>query len=319
MNNLKIAMYHYTRDLTHGRYPRIKGMDIPLFREQIQYMCKNFNIVKMEQVIEAVKGSEELPNNALLLTFDDGYIDNFTYAMPILEEYGIQGSFFIPGKTFDTHQLLDVNKIHYVLASANTNELLEKLKQKMDYYRGREFEYPSTEDLYKEYAIAGRWDSGDVIFIKRMLQTVLPEKLRNIISSELFSEFMGISEEQLAYELYMTRDQLRTMKRHGMYIGVHGYDHYWLGNLSEEQMKSDINMALDILDEFIDRKEWAVCYPYGNYTQSVIDYLKSQGACVGFTCEARTAFLSKDNALILPRFDCNDFPPKSDNYKLMDS
>lgn len=67
-----------------------------------------------------------LPEKALLLTFDDGYIDNYTYALPLLEEFGFQGSFFIPRKTFVTHQLLDVNKIHYILASASNAEALVK-------------------------------------------------------------------------------------------------------------------------------------------------------------------------------------------------
>ena len=91
---LYIAMYHYTRDLRHSRYPEIKGMDIPLFRQQMEFFRAHFNVVNMEQVIEAIGGNEgALPEKAVLLTFDDGYIDNYTYAFPILYEYGFQGSF----------------------------------------------------------------------------------------------------------------------------------------------------------------------------------------------------------------------------------
>lgn len=315
MGKLYISMYHYTRDLQHSRYPEIKGMDKPLFREQIEFMKSNFNIVTMEQVLDAVAGKSELPEKALLLTFDDGYIDNYTFALPVFEEFKVQGSFFIPGKTFATHQLLDVNKVHYILASADIFELVEDVKKEMDYYRGREFDYAPTEELFHDYAIANRFDVKETIFVKRMLQTVLPESLRNTISSNLFQKYVGVTEEQLAYELYMTEEQVRTMKRHGMFIGIHGYDHYWLGNLSEEQMKQDVSMALDTLDEFIDRKQWVMCYPYGNYNQNVLDYIKSQGACVGLTTEVRIADVKKDNALTLPRFDCNDFPPKSNNYE----
>ncbi len=112
MSTLYIGMYHYTRDLIHSRYPNIRGLDISLFRTQLQFFKNNFNVVRMEQVIEAVKGRTTLPEKPLLLTFDDGYIDNYTFALPLLEEFGFQGSFFIPGKTFTTHQLLDVNKVH---------------------------------------------------------------------------------------------------------------------------------------------------------------------------------------------------------------
>lgn len=313
-----ISMYHYTRDIKHSRYPQIKGLDKELFKTQIEYFKNKFNIVTMEQVIESIQTGESyrLPDNALLLTFDDGYIDNYTVAYPILEEYGLQGSFFIPGKTFATHQLLDVNKIHYILASADIYKLVEDLKKQMDYYRGSEYQYASTDELFHEYAVANRFDIKETIFVKRMLQTVLPEKLRNTISSNLFEKYVGVTEEQLAYELYMTEEQVRTMKRHGMFIGIHGYDHYWLGNLPQEQMKEDISLALDVLDQFIDRKQWVMNYPYGSYNQEVIRYIRQQGACIGLTTDVRVAELGKDSAFELPRLDCDDFPPKSENYKM---
>lgn len=311
---LYISMYHYTRDLAHSRYPQIKGLDITLFRQQLEFFKRNFNVVRMEDVINVSLGYSKLPERALLLTFDDGYIDNYTYAFPLLEEFGFQGSFFIPGKTFSTHQLLDVNKIHHILASSEIKKLVDELFKLMDYYRGTEYDYPSNEELFSKYAVANRFDNKETIFAKRMLQTVLPEKLRNRISSELFKEFVGVSEEQLAYELYMTEEQIRTMKRHGMFIGIHGYDHYWLGELDETDMKSDIDKSLDTLGEFIDTKAWVMNYPYGSYNESVIEYIKGKGCIIGLTTEARVAEIGKDFNLALPRLDCNDFPPKSENW-----
>ena len=314
-NNLYIAMYHYTRDLSHSRYPQIKGLDTSLFRQQLEYMKNNFNFVTMEEVIEAAEDRYLLPNNALLLTFDDGYVDNYTYAMPLLEEFGAQGSFFIPAKTFATHQLLDVNKIHYILASADIRELVTDTKKAMDYYRGKEFDFASTDELFEQYAVANRFDTKETIFVKRMLQTVLPERLRHKISSDLFEKYVGITEEQLAYELYMTEDQIRTMKRHGMHIGLHGSDHYWLANLETDKMKKDIDMALEVMDEFIDRKRWVLNYPYGNYNDDVIEYISSKGACLGMTTEVKVAHIGQDDRFKLPRLDCNDFPPKSSTFR----
>ena len=187
--------------------------------------------------------------------------------------------------------------------------------ERMDHYRGVEFDFAPTEELFRQYAVASRFDDAETIFVKRILQTVLPEPLRNRISSDLFEKYVGVSEETLAYELYMTEGQIRTMKRHGMFIGLHGYDHYWLGNLSPEQMRQDISMALDVMDPFIDRKRWVMNYPYGDYNPDVLEYIRSQGACLGLTTDVRIADLSKDNLLELPRLDCNDFPPKSENYR----
>lgn len=308
-------MYHYTRDLVHSRYPKIKGLDVRQFKEQIRYMKANFNIVTMEQVIADINNQQSLPDNALLLTFDDGYIDNYLYAMPILEDEGVQGSFFISGKTFDSHQLLDVNKIHYILASTNINNLLEDVFERMNYYRGVEFQYASNEELFNKHASANRFDSKETVFVKRMLQTVLPERLRNNISSDLFKKYVGVSEETLAYELYLSREQIGAMKRHGMFIGVHGYEHYWLGDLPVDKMQEDINKALEIMDPFINKNEWVMNYPYGSFNSDVINYIANKGAVLGVTTEVRVADLSMDSVYELPRLDCNDFPPKSENYK----
>lgn len=317
-NNRKlyIAMYHYTRDLKHSRYPEIRGIDVKLFKQQLEFFNENFKVVRMEEVIEAIKKEHPLPEKAILLTFDDGYIDNYTFGLPLLEEFGFQGSFFIPGKTFTTHQLLDVNKIHYILASADINKLVLDVKEKLDYYRGNEYDYPATEELWNQYATDERFDGKETIFVKRILQTILPERLRNQISSDLFEKYVGVSEKQLAYELYMTSDQIRTLKRHGMFIGVHGYDHYWLGNLSTKHMKEDITKALEIMDEFIDSKEWVMNYPYGSFNDDVLKFIGENGACLGLTTEVRVAELGIDPVLQLPRLDCNDFPPKSENYKI---
>lgn len=312
---LFIAMYHYVRDLKHSRYPSIKGMDIELFRQQIAYLKVHFSVVRMEEVLAALDGQIILPENAVLLTFDDGYIDHFTYVMPVLEEEKVQGSFFIPGKTFDTHNLLDVNKIHYVLAAADIGSLLSDVFERMNHYRGQEYDYPLNEELFEEYAVANRFDSKETIFVKRMLQVVLPEPVRNRISSDLFERYVGVSEEVLAYELYMTREQIRTMNRHGMHIGIHGYDHYWLGNLSRQKMQEDISKALDVMEEFIDTKGWVMNYPYGNHNKDVVEYIQQRGCRMGMTTEVRAVDLGIENRYLLPRFDCNDFPPKSENYR----
>lgn len=315
MNRLYISMYHYVRDLSHSRYPEIKGMAVEAFKQQLDFFEANFNIVRMEDVIQSVQTGDLLPNNALLLTFDDGYADHFDYAFPILNNRGIQGSFFIPGKSFTDHKLLDVNKIHYILASADMTELYKDVLDLMNFYRGKEFDYPNNKELLEQYEVASRLDPKEVIFVKRMLQTVLPEKVRGIISSDLFEKYVGISEEKLAYELYLTEDQIETMHKHGMFIGLHGYDHYWLGNLESEQMKKDISMAKDALSKYIDTKNWVMNYPYGSCNDEVIEYIKSEGATCGMITKVDVADLDRDNRFMLPRLDCIDFPPRSENYK----
>jgi hypothetical protein len=79
-------------------------------------------------------------------------------------------------------------------------------------------------------------------------------------------------------------------------------------------MRRDVDKGLEVMDEFIDRKRWVANYPNGNYNPDVLQYVKEQGACVGLIVEARVAQIGVDSPLTLPRLDCNDFPPKSENY-----
>lgn len=316
MSRLYISTYHYTRDLRHSRYPKIKGLDVALFKQQLDFLEQNFSVVRMEDVMEAADGGKELPDDALLLTFDDGYIDNFTVAFPLLMEHGMQGSFFIPGKTFAENTLLDVNKLHFVLACAPIDRLAADVKDLILGGGTAYPELPSCDELYAAYAKRNRFDDRDTVFCKRVLQTALPEALRNELSSVLFEKYVGVAESDFSRELYMNRDQIRLMRQSGMFIGLHGYDHYWLANLSEEQMHADIGRALEVMDEFIARDSWVMNYPYGNHSEAVVSYIKEKGCVLGLTTDARVADLSSDDRYRLPRLDCNDFPPKSENYKL---
>lgn len=312
--SLKIVMYHYVRHLKNSRYPSIKGLEYELFKEQLIFFNKNFRVINMEDIIAYYEFGDKLPQNALLLTFDDGYIDHYNYVLPILAKHKMQGSFFVPGKVFMENCLLDVNKIHYILASADINVLCKALFKYLDEYRCDKWRYEENQILFKKYAIENRFDSKETIFLKRILQTVLPEELRRIISSKLLEEFVGIPEKMLACELYLNREQMDDMKSRGMFFGLHGYDHYWMNRLELGELKKDIKKGVESLNGLIDEKKWVINYPYGSYSKQVIESLKDSGCILGFSTEVRTANLAKDNRYILPRFDTNDFPPKSNYY-----
>lgn len=315
MNKVTIIAYHYVRDLAHSRYPEIKGLDLKLFQQQVEFVKKEFHPITMEELLEAIEGRYTLPEKAALFTFDDGYIDHFTNAFTILKNAKVQGSFFIPGKTWVEHELLDVNKIHFTLASASESRLYEELTKKMDFYRGKEFDYPSNEELFAEFGKASRYDTPHTRFIKRMLQTALPEELRKKISSELFEEFVGVKEDVFARELYLNREQIKCMQDSGMYIGIHGYDHYHNGRLETDKMIQDMNRALEAMAEFVDPANWVMNYPYGSYNQDVVEYISRNGCKAGLTTEQAIADLTKDSPFTLPRLDTNDLPPKSENYR----
>ena len=322
MNKLYISMYHYTRYIKNSRYPAIKGLELEDFKRQLDFFEENFNIITMEEVIEAVLKRRKLPEKALLLTFDDGYIDNYTVALPLLVERGLQGSFFIPAKPLVKGGLLEVNKIHFTLAKGNEKDIVKdildyslKIKEKLS----KELNIADRDilkELYKRYAVSNGRDTLDTSFIKKMLQEVLPAENRTEIIDILFDKYVEVSEEVLANELYVNKAQLKVMKKLGMFIGVHGYEHNHLALLTEEEQKKDLEKALSAMREFIDEDAWVMNYPYGSYNETTLRLIKSRGAVLGLTTKRGIADIKPDSALELARFDCNDFPPKGEGYSL---
>ena len=307
-----VIMYHYVRKLQRSRYPEIKGLELQYFKDQITFLRQNhFEFTSMNDVVH----DNTLSDKSVLLTFDDGYIDHYTNVFPILEQNEIQGVFSMPGKIIREKKVLDVNKIHFLLASLDIQGIKKLLFQKLDFYRGTEFHYPSNEDLYERLAVANRFDNKDTIFVKRVLQVELPETLRNQICDELFREVVTTQETAFVDELYMNMDQIRTMRRHGMTFAIHGYDHYWMNRLTESALRDDLTQALDVFDEVIDPSDWTNCYPYGSYDENVIRISRELGATSGLGVKVAIYHPGQDSIFEIPRLDTNDFPPKSENYK----
>ena len=143
-----------------------------------------------------------------------------------------------------------------------------------------------------------------------MLQRELPEKLRSNIIDKLFTEFVSNDEKSFSRELYMSTEQISCLQRNGMYIGSHGFDHYWLDSLSEEAQIKENDLSLAFLESIgSDSKRWIMCYPYGAYNDSLLRILKDRNCTAGLTTEVGIANLK--NPLTLSRLDTNDLPKNS--------
>ena len=319
-NKLTVVMYHYVRDLKNSRYPGIKGLQTDLFKEQIYYLRKHYNFVKIEEVLEAFKtGSAKLlPKHPVLLTFDDAYADHFNTVFPILEHENIQGCFYAPVKAVTEHTVLDVNKIHFILASTPNEKLpslINEIKILLNKYR-EEYCLEPFDNYYKRLAVASRFDPAEVIFVKRLLQVELDETLRKVITDILFQKIIGIDEASFSRELYMNKDQIKCMVDCGMHFGSHGYDHYWLNSLSKTKQEFEIKKSIDFIKEVgCDPLNWTICYPYGAYDDSTIELLKENGCKLGLTTTvdlANPEENGRDLIYKLPRLDTNDIPKNRD-------
>lgn len=313
MPQVTIIMYHYVRELPLTRYPSIKGLKVSEFQAQLSYLEQAYTFVTVEECLDAVEQDtvkNSFPDNAVLLTFDDGYAEHFTEVFPILEERGIQGAFFPPVEAIMQHKVLDVNKIHFILAStSNPRKLVDsvntKIKALSDEFNLRESDY-YMEQLADE---THRYDPWEIVYIKRLLQRELPQQAKRIILDDLFEEYVGIDEEVFSEELYMTTDQIKCMLRNGMFVGGHGYSHEWLNAISAEDQKKEVLETRKFLDFLgVPKNELVMCYPYGAYDTHLLTLLEENEFRAGLTTEVGKATLEFEHRFHLERFDTNDFP-----------
>jgi peptidoglycan/xylan/chitin deacetylase (PgdA/CDA1 family) len=307
---ITVVMYHYVRDLERSRFPAIKGLSIERFKRQLDHIQTHYTPITVEMLLETLRSAEQsLPPNPVLLTFDDGYGDHFANVFPMLDTLGIQGCFFPPAQAILEHKVLDVNKIHFVLASGRKPDALLDRVLRTVHETAPEYPLQRKEFYLEQLGGDHRYDSREVVALKRLLQRDLPEPIRQAVVRALFAKYVTADETAFACELYMSLDQIACMHRHGMHFGSHGYSHAWLNHMSPEAQVAEIDRSLDFLRRAgCVNNEWTMCYPYGGFNESLLNILRERKCRAGFAVDFRVADLDTDDFLALPRVDTNDLP-----------
>lgn len=107
-NGIPVLMYHSISSVENNSLcvPREQ------FLEEIQWLSKNnYYTLSIEEFRKALTGGEMVPENSILITFDDGYVDNYTCALPILKDYGMRATYFIITGSVGTSGYLDWDQL----------------------------------------------------------------------------------------------------------------------------------------------------------------------------------------------------------------
>ncbi|HEY2377994.1 MAG TPA: polysaccharide deacetylase family protein [Gemmatimonadaceae bacterium] len=311
---LTLVMYHYVRDLPRSRYPAIKGRRTDEFEAQLDYIQRHHSVVRIQDVLAAARGERSLPELPCVLTFDDGLSDHFETVFPRLMERGIPGAFFPSARPIRDQVVLDVHKIHFVLASTADHDLLLRDVSQLIASLRREHDLPSEKELIARYRLPNKYDSTTTAFLKRLLQHALPSIVRERVVDELFRRHVAVDEATFSRELYMDRSQLRCLLKSGMEIGGHGDHHEHMGLLSPERQVAELCASRAFLNDVYDESvsEWIMCFPYGSFSADTLDLAAHQGCRVALSCKAELVALPLNSistsVLVLDRLDTNDIP-----------
>lgn len=309
-SEIKVVMYHYVREFSLTSFPNLKGLFTSEFEFQINYFLKNnYHFATIEECIAAVNGEFNLPKKSILLTFDDAFCDHFENVFPLLDKHKIQGCFFPSAKAILEKKVLEVNKIQLILSKVkDVDEVTDNIFKVIDEHRA-EYELNSNEYYLSKYQKPRRFDDKYIGFIKNILQKGLPRKLNIVLINLLFKKYVSEDEESISHELYMTSEQLECMLRNNMCLGSHSYDHIWLNSLSKDEQQNQIELSLEFMNQIgVSKNDWIMCYPHGGFNQDTIEILKEKGCALAFSTQTGSWLPDKNNRLIIPRLDTNDFP-----------
>ena len=97
MHAIPALMYHSISEQSPG-WPADLCVKPAVFEEHLQFLKeRGYNVVTARQAMILLKSGQNVMNT-VILTFDDGYEDNYTQAFPLLKKYGFRGNFFVIGK-----------------------------------------------------------------------------------------------------------------------------------------------------------------------------------------------------------------------------
>ena len=96
--NIPILMYHSISQPAESADPGFKALCVPptVFETQIDYLYRSgYTFLSVTQLVDALKGNVALPDRPIVLTFDDGYADFYSHALPVLSRYHASATLYI--------------------------------------------------------------------------------------------------------------------------------------------------------------------------------------------------------------------------------
>jgi len=294
---MNILMYHFVNSNIDSKlFSGINGISVEHFEDQISLLIKNGTPLSEKDIrLAAVK--EKYPSDEFFyLTFDDGMKQHYDNVYPILMDYNLQASFFVPTMALDAKKIPTVEKqrlLQYNLFK-NYTEFLDdfcKLTRLIYKSKDKNFLFPNFENIgnsenyLKEYTFY----SNEERYFRNVRNEYLTTKEFENIINKMFLKFYS-TDKKFIDEYYMSISDLKTMSKNGMVIGGHSYSHPFLNKISYDEIKEEVTKSMVFLRKNIDSEINSFAYPYGAFNDNVIECIKQIG--IDYAFDTRTAGLS---------------------------
>jgi peptidoglycan/xylan/chitin deacetylase (PgdA/CDA1 family) len=233
---------------------------------QIGFLKKHVQLVGLEEALEIAQGGKQLTSALGLITFDDGYRDNYDLAFPILRSHDVTGVFFLVTSYVGTAFVPWWDEIAYMVKHAAKDRIRLEYPEELAFTNVRanaEAIARQLTALYKRPGVDG-------------------EKLLARIAEELEISRTGESRDRL----FLNWNEANEMVRAGMNISSHTHTHRILSKLTGEQQYLEAAESKRILEERLGIHVAAMAYPVGlrsSFSAETPPALKRAGYRAGFS------------------------------------
>ena len=227
---LLVLNYHRIGNAEEAVYdPGVFSATVDEFDDQVCYLKRHFHMFTLEEAVAIVNREEPL-RTGVLITFDDGYRDNYTQAFPVLRSHGVQGTFFLPTSFVGTSLLPFWDVIAYAIR------------------------HSGKEEIVVDYPEAARFDLKPNS-VRRTLRAIMRRcKRLTAADREMFIDALqdacGVRPPRKhGARLFMNWDEVLEMYAGGMAFGSHTRTHEVLRALSFEKQVDEVRESRRILEE----------------------------------------------------------------------
>lgn len=275
------TMYHYVRDGAGPSERDIHGLTPRDFEAQLDRLCDGMTPIDWPTLVAWRAERTSIPENAFLLTFDDGLADHFEVVFPILESRGLRGVFFVQSNVLIDGTMDSAHEIHLLIHTLGTASLGELVRERLASHGiagDRDCFHFDPRQAHLTYP----YETPEAAELKYLLAFVLPCDLRNELIHELFISHVGDPREYAA-RWYLQWDQIIALEAAGHTIGGHGHDHEPYVRLTVSEQARDMVRCASILREGLGAGRRPFSYPYGSHDEDIARRCAFCGFVNGFT------------------------------------
>lgn len=214
------------------------------FREHMRILRSEYDPISLTDVASWLDGQTQLSNNSVVVTFDDGFADNYEVAAPLLEEFDIQGTFYLTAGCIEQQTLPWFSKIRYLLEQGVT--------------KGARIRHPLS-DLKADLSQPDGYRRGWLMFGECCAKTCGDKQ--NSWVNFLADQVQSTYDEDNAPRM-MTWENARELHQRGHLLGNHTMSHPNMAYLSFEDQADEITSAHDMLTDRLGVATQHFSYPH---------------------------------------------------------